>query len=133
MAKPMERKYYGCIHCKSLAVKRLSTCSGDPEGIREDSECLVCGGVFGCCKSSFTTIHESEWEGDEPMPRPNRNKIDAMQILIALEEQFNFRFRSREVAAAQVVTDLIKEQRGAMLRRNQSLTTRLEEVRKVVR
>lgn len=127
--KPVVRKYYGCLHCKSLALKRLSTTSGDPEGIREDYECLVCGGVFGCCKSHFTEVHESEWEGDWPMPRPNRNKVFAMQLLVALEEQYGFRFRSKEIEVAETVSTLIETHHASLLKRNQALQERLEAVR----
>lgn len=125
---PVVRKYYGCLHCKSLALKRLTSCFGDPEGIRSDSECLVCGGVFGCCKSSSTKISADEWEGDGPMPRPDREKVAAMRLLIVLEEKFGFHFRAREVEAANEMAGLIKSHSAMLLTSLQVMQEKLDAV-----
>lgn len=67
------------------------------------------------------------------MPRPNRNAVFAMQLLIALEEQFNFRFRSKEVQATKCVTALIDAHHVTLLKRNKELTDRLDAVKLAAR
>jgi hypothetical protein len=106
-----ERKYYGCIHCKSMHLVRLPYSAGDPEGIRRDSGCLVCGGVFGSSKSSAISIDRTEFQDvyDEGKPIPDQEKVLAMKILIAMEQKLGADFRDWEVEYAETIYKIVLE------------------------
>lgn len=132
--KQRERKYYGCKHCGSWCVVSLKTCIGDSrDGIREDYNCKVCGGVYGSAAHGRVFIDERDWEDatGEKMPKPNRERTLAMQILITLEEQFNFRFRSKELEVVEAITPLIETHHASLLKRNRSASERLEKIRQL--
>ncbi len=129
-----ERKYYGCKHCGSWCIVSLSSCIGDHrDGIRNDWQCKACGGVYGSAAHGHVFIDAREWEDEtgEKMPKPDKERKLAMQILIALEEQFNFRFRSKELKVVEAITPLIKVHHENLLKTNESARERLEQIRKI--
>jgi hypothetical protein len=65
------------------------------------------------------------------MPRVDKERKLAMRILIALEEQFNFRFRSKELKVVEAITPLIKAHHENLLKANQSARERLEEIKRL--
>lgn len=130
-----ERRYYGCKHCGSWCVVPLKTCIGDSrDGIRSDYACKACGGVYGSAAHGHKFINERDWmdETGERMPRPNKERKLAMQILIALEEQFNFRFRSKELKVVEAITPLIKSHYDELLKGRRSADEQLEAIRRLV-
>jgi hypothetical protein len=126
-----ERKYYGCKHCGSWCVVTLSSCIGDRrDGIRSDYQCRACGGVYGSAAHGHVFIDADDWyeETGEKMPKPDKERKLAMEILIVLEEQFNFRFRSRELKAVEAIAPLIKVHHENLLKTNESARDRLEQI-----
>jgi hypothetical protein len=134
MKETRERKYYGCKHCGSWSTVALRTCVGDSrDGIRSDYQCKACGGVYGTAAHGFVTIDERDWmeETGEDMPKPDKERQLAMRILTLLEEEFNFRFKSRELKAVEAITPLIKAHHGKLLEQNKSNSERLESIRRI--
>lgn len=129
-----ERKYYACKHCGSWCVKQLGTCVGDSrDGIRPDYQCGACGGVYGTAAHGYVFITESEWleETGEQMPRPNTERVLAMQILVALEEEYNFRFRSKELKVLESIVPFIEKHHQGLLAFKHSASERLKAIRKL--
>jgi hypothetical protein len=49
--------------CKGR-LKSLRTRIGDPEGIRSDRQCRVCGQLYGCTKASLHKMSKEEYENE---------------------------------------------------------------------
>lgn len=128
--KDRNRKYYGCRHCGSWCVTALKSCIGDREGIRSDYKCSVCGGVYGTAAHGYVSIDERDWEDEtgESMPKPNKERVLAMKILVVLEEQFGFRFRSKELKVVEAVTPLIVEHHRSLLKRHAVAHEKLKKI-----
>jgi hypothetical protein len=129
-----ERQYYGCKHCGSWCIVSLSSCIGDSrDGIRNDYQCKTCGGVYGSAAHGHVFIDASEWMDatGEEMPRPNQERKLAMQILIALEEQHGFRFKSKELKVLESIVPLIEEHHQKLLACKQNAVARLKQIRRI--
>lgn len=44
-------KYGYCHKCPNTKLQDLSSCIGDPEGIRNDQKCPKCSAIYGCTKA----------------------------------------------------------------------------------
>lgn len=129
-----ERKYYGCKHCGSWCIKSLNTCIGDSrDGIRSDYKCNVCGGVYGSAAHGHVFISESEWYeyAGEKMPKVNKERKLAMEILIALEKNYDIDVKSSELEMVEIITPLIQEHHKNLLKTKNIALDRLERIREI--
>lgn len=129
-----KRKYYGCKHCGSMQLKTLKSHCGDPEGIRNDSQCEVCGGIQGSCKSSSTYIDREEWsaEHDEPYPTPDLMKVAIMKALVSVEETSNVDLRDLECALVTAIQTKVQEHVKQVYEYDRNLKARVELLRAVL-